>query len=71
MTPREVNILERIAVSLERLADHFAPKVEDRQSKPAVLGTAIYSAEEREKKALRETLKAVAAARAAKVTNGI
>lgn len=49
--------LERIATALERLADHFAPVEEKHEKRPAVLSTAIYDREERERKALRETLR--------------
>ena len=51
-----IAVLERIAVALERLA---GPAEEVREApRPATLTTAIYSREERERKELRERLKA-------------
>ena len=49
--------LEGIAASLRRLADKFAPVEIPREKRPAILSTATYSREERERQELRETLK--------------
>ena len=63
MTPEErglfdraVIAIERIAESQQRLADHFAP-IERKERKPATLGVAAYSEEEREQLRLRQYLK--------------
>ena len=40
---------------MRRIADHIAPEQQSNR-KPAVLGTATYTREERDKKELRETL---------------
>jgi hypothetical protein len=53
---REFIELVRIASALERLADHFAP-VGKKERKPATLGTAAYSEEERERLRGREELR--------------
>lgn len=53
-----LSALQTIAESLKRLADHFAPVEEPRQKRQAVLSTAIYDREERERQKLRETLRA-------------
>jgi len=50
-------ILERIARALERLADQFAPIEGARERKPAVLGKATYSREERDRQEVRATLR--------------
>jgi hypothetical protein len=50
----ECAILTRIAVAFERMADHFAPAQKER--KPAVLGSAAYSEEERERLQLKSEL---------------
>jgi len=47
----------RIADYLKRLADHIAPEQKERPKHTAVLGTATYTREEREKKELVETLR--------------
>ena len=47
-----ITLLKRIADSLERLS----PENELRERKPAHLGTATYTREEREKQELRKTL---------------
>ena len=61
MTDEEIGTIIRqlcsINDSLLRLADHFAPKKDERQRHTAVLGTATYTREEREKKELREKLR--------------
>jgi len=41
-------ILERIARSLERIADHFAPEKGKKEIRPATLSSATYTREERE-----------------------
>ena len=41
--------LNRIALALDRLASHFSPEVEFKPKRPAILSTAIYNPEEREK----------------------
>ena len=51
-------LLGSIVISLERLADHFAPVEAQRKKQPAILSTAIYDREERERQKLRETLRA-------------
>ena len=56
MTDVQESILQRIADSLERLADHFAPRPDNRERQPAILGTATYNREEREKQELRKKL---------------
>ena len=63
MTPEErglfdraVIAIERIAESQQRLAEHFCP-IERKERKPAVLGVAAYSEEERERLQLRDSLK--------------
>ena len=43
-----LDTLERIAVALERLANHFAPQQQKREPRPATLSTASYTREERE-----------------------
>jgi hypothetical protein len=48
--------LSRIADALTRLADHYAP-ARRTEHKPAILGTATYSEEERERLQLKESLK--------------
>lgn len=50
-------LLRRGVVALERLADHFAPIEEPRQKRQAILSTAIYDREERERQKLREALR--------------
>lgn len=61
MTPeQEQNLLELlagIANELHRLADKLAPVKPERPKHTAVLGTATYSVEERERIALRKALK--------------
>jgi hypothetical protein len=52
-----VRVLNRIAVSLERISGQHAPKPELRERRPAILTTATYTREERDKKELREHLK--------------
>ena len=47
-----ITLLKRIAESLEQLS----PENEPRERKPAHLGTATYTREEREKQELRKTL---------------
>jgi hypothetical protein len=51
-----LEILERIAVAIERVADHLAPKAAKAVRQPATLSTATYSREERERQELRDTL---------------
>ena len=57
MTPecehKLLHLLERITVALERIA----PPSSERQRKPAVLGTATYAREEREKQELRDKMR--------------
>lgn len=50
-------VLQRIAVALERLADHFAAAGGPRKPKPAILSTATYSHQERERQELRAALR--------------
>jgi len=50
-------ILERIAVAVERLAEHIAPLQVTREKRPATLTSATYTREERERQQLAETLK--------------
>jgi hypothetical protein len=52
-----IDVLEGIAISLERIADHFDPDEEVVVRRPAVLGTATYTREERERQELREKLR--------------
>lgn len=53
-----LNILAGIDESLRRLAGHFAPPITlERVKHTAVLGTATYNREERERIALRKALK--------------
>jgi len=42
---------------MKRIADHIAPEQKERPKHTAVLGTATYTREEREKKELVETLR--------------
>lgn len=48
-----ITLLERGVLALERLADHFAPAGDTREKRPAVLGTATYTREEKGRKELR------------------
>lgn len=57
MDATERKFAERIAVALERIADHLAPVVQDRERKPATLSTAKYTREERDKEEVRATLR--------------
>lgn len=50
-------ILQRIAAAVERIADHFAPVEGSRTRRPAVLTTATYSREERDRQELRAALR--------------
>lgn len=50
-----IALLGRVAVAFERIADHLAPAVRTKHT--AILGTATYSVEERERQTLRDTLK--------------
>lgn len=52
-----LSILERIASSLERLADKFAPVEKEREKRPAQLSKAIYDREERKREALRKAFR--------------
>jgi dTDP-4-amino-4,6-dideoxygalactose transaminase len=52
-----LSALQTIAESLKRLADQFAPVEEPRQKRQAILSTAIYDREERERQKLREALR--------------
>lgn len=52
------SILERIAVALERIADHFAPDEPKRERRPAILSTATYHREEKDKKTFEEFVEA-------------
>jgi hypothetical protein len=52
----EFDTFKRIADALGRLADKFAP-IEKREHKAAVIGTAAYSEEERERLRLKDELK--------------
>lgn len=54
------SILERIAVACESLAEHFVPSPQQ-ERKPAILGTAAYSEEERERLRLKAEFKKKAA----------
>ena len=63
MTDEEFDLFKRSVVAIEqcghaltRLADHFAPVEKPREKRPAILGTATYSREERAGKEVRETL---------------
>ena len=56
MSSDELDALRRIATALERLADHFAP-IQRKERKPAILGVAAYSEEERERLQLKDALK--------------
>lgn len=56
LNARESDDLHRIADALCRLADKYAPTVK-KEHKPAIIRTAAYSEEERERLKLRETLK--------------
>ena len=49
-------LLSRIAVALERLAEHFAPLEAPREKLPPILSSATYTREERNRKELRERL---------------
>jgi hypothetical protein len=51
------SLLQRLVVACERIADHFAPVVENRERKPATLSNAIYARDERERARLRETFR--------------
>jgi len=55
--PENDRLLESIAESLKRLADRFAPLEAQRERRPAVLSTAIYDRQERERQELRKTLR--------------
>jgi hypothetical protein len=50
-------LLQRLVVACERIADHLAPVVENRERHPATLTTAIYDRDERERSRLGETLR--------------
>lgn len=52
-----LELLAGIHKSLLRLAEHFAPVSPERPKHTAVLGTATYNREERERIALRKALK--------------
>ena len=54
--PKENEILERIAKSLERLANRFAPEKAKTEIRPASLSTATYSREEREMRDFKKGL---------------
>jgi hypothetical protein len=49
-----LDLLRRGVVALERIADHLAPIEAPRERKPAILGKAAYSREEREREARRK-----------------
>jgi hypothetical protein len=51
----EFELAKRIAVALERIAEHFDPTVK-KERKAATLGTASYTDEERERLRGRESL---------------
>jgi hypothetical protein len=51
-----LDLATREVDALERLADYFAPKSPAQPKRPAVLSTATYTAEEREKLELRKVL---------------
>jgi len=57
MDAEALAILERICVALERLADVCAPEEIKRERRPAVLSTAKYTREERDREELRKTLR--------------
>lgn len=50
-----LSLIERGVVALERIAEHLAPIIETRERSPAVLGTAFYTREEKDRKELRQT----------------
>lgn len=59
----DLDALNRIAAALERIADageRISPKETKKERRPATLGTAAYSEEEKEKQRLRENFKAKA-----------
>jgi hypothetical protein len=56
LTEDEANDLKRIATALERLADVWAP-LRKQEHKPAHLGVACYSEEERERLELKDAFK--------------
>ena len=56
-------IFERIAKSLERLADHYAPEKGKTEVRPASLSTATYSREQREMRDFKAGLPASGPAR--------
>jgi hypothetical protein len=51
-----LDILRRMAESLEKLAEAFAPlELQPRERKPAILSTAKYTREEQKREELRQT----------------
>ena len=54
MEDARTDALIRIANALDRLADRFCPEKAKVEKRPAVLTTATYNREERERKAFRE-----------------
>ena len=53
LSEQDCHELRRIADALTRLADYFSP-VRKTERKPAHLGTAVYSEEERERRRIGE-----------------
>ena len=52
-----LKLIERGVLALERLADHFAPPESQRERNPAVLGTAKYTREEKDREEFRKTFR--------------
>lgn len=53
MDAEERELLQRCAVALEKLVEHFIP-AQRKERRPATLGTAAYGEEERQRLKLRE-----------------
>lgn len=54
MDAAELQLFARLVTAVERLADHFAPIEAPKPKRPAVLHTAIYDREERERENRRK-----------------